>query len=89
MLLHMYQLAQMPEFKLWKVHQPTGTRTRSSKKKLITTHRPKNEKYKKSITYQGPKLWNSLPGHVHKIESYYDFKAQVSKIYSKGTNTLK
>ena len=57
-LLHMFQLAQMPDFKLWKAHQPTGVKTRSSKKKLITLRKPTNEKYKKSITYQGPKLWS-------------------------------
>ena len=60
-MLHMFQLAQMPNFKLWKTHLPTGPRTRSSKKKLIATRRPTNERYRKCITYQGPKLWNSLP----------------------------
>ena len=79
MLLHMYQLAQMPDFKMWKAHQPTGVRTRSSKKKLITIRRPKNEKFKKSITYQGPKLWNSLPGKLQKIESYQEFKNHIKK----------
>ena len=48
-LLHMYQLAQMPNFKLWKTHQPNGVRTRSSKKKLITFRRPTMEKYRKNI----------------------------------------
>ena len=52
-LLHMYQLAQMPNFKLWKSHHHAGTKTRSSKKKLITFRRPTNEKYRKSIRYQG------------------------------------
>ena len=80
-LLHMFQLAQMPDFKLWKAHQPTGVRTRSSKKKLISLRKPKNEKYKKSITYQGPKLWNALPGHLQKIESYHEFKTQVKKLF--------
>ena len=80
-LLHMFQLAQMPDFKLWKTHQSTGVRTRSSKKKLITICKPNNEKYKKSITYQGPKLWNSLPGHLQKLDSYRDFKIQVNKLF--------
>ena len=75
----MYQLAQMPDFKLWKSHQTTGTKTRSSKKKLITTRRPKTEKFKRSITYQGPKLWNSLPANFQKADSYHEFKSQVKK----------
>ena len=36
-LLHMHQLAHMPGFKLWKKYQSTGVRTRSSKKKLISS----------------------------------------------------
>ena len=80
-LLHMFQLSQMPDFKLWKTHQSTGVRTRSSKKKLIGLRKPNNEKYKKSITYQGPKLWNSLPGSMQKIDSYHEFKTQVNKMF--------
>ena len=80
-LLHMFQLAQMPNFKLWKMHQPVGTRTRSSKKKLLTSRRPKNEKFKRSITYQGPKLWNSLPANIQKLDSYQEFKGEVLKIF--------
>ena len=89
MLLHMYQLAQMPDFKLWKSHQPTGTRTRSSKKKLITVRRPKNEKFKRSITYQGPKLWNSLPDYLQKADTYHNFKVQLKKDYDKLRPTKK
>ena len=80
-LLHMFQLAQMPNFKLWKTHQTTEVKTRSSKKKLISLRRPKNEKYKKSIIYQGPTLWNSLPAHLQKMESYHDFKTQIKKMF--------
>ena len=83
-LLHMYQLAQMPDFKLWKSHQTTGTKTRSSKKKIITTRRPKTEKFKRSITNQGPKLWNSLPANLQKADSYHEFKSQVKKEFEKG-----
>ena len=88
-LLHMYQLAQMPNFKLWKSYQHTGTRTRSSKKKLITCRRPTNEKFKKGITYQGPKLWNSLPGHVQKLDSYHEFKQQIRKIFQTSGTIIK
>ena len=36
---------------------------------------------KKSITYQGPKLWNSLPDHLQKLESYHDFKRQINNLF--------
>ena len=80
-LLHMYQLAQMPNFKLWKTHQPNGVRTRSSKRKLITFRRLTMEKYRKSITYKGPKLWNNLPVEVQKLDTYPEFKSNIKKIF--------
>ena len=80
-LLHMFQLAHLPDFKLWKGHQSGGVRTRSSKKKLISTRRPNNEKYKKSITYQCPKLWSSLPAQLQKMESYREFKKEVKRLF--------
>ena len=86
-LLHMYQLAQMPDFKLWKTHQQSGTKTRSSKKKLITLRKPTNEKYKKSITYQGPTLWNLLPATMQKMDNYYNFKSQLTKLLHPGIGT--
>ena len=78
-LLHMFQLARLPGFRLWKRFQSAGMKTRSSKKKLISCRKPNNEKYRKSITYQGPKLWNSLPTHIQKAESYQEFKIGVKK----------
>ena len=87
-LLHMFQLAQMPGFKLWKTHQPVGVRTRSSKKKLLFSRYPKNKKYKKSITYQGPKLWNNLPAWLQKIETYADFKVQLIKHFQVNNKNL-
>ena len=73
LLLHMFQL--------WKTHKTTGVRTRSSKKKLIIFKRPNNEKSKRSITDQGPKLWNLLPEYLQKIDSYHDFKTQVKTLF--------
>ena len=80
-LLHMYQLSKLLNFRLWKAHQPTGVRTRSSKKKLITSRRPTNERYKSSITYQRPKLWNDLPSHLQKKTTYSEFKKLIGKLY--------
>ena len=62
-------------------------KTRSSKKKLVTLHWPTNEKYKKSITYQGPKLWNGLPGQLQKLDSYFDFRREIKKLFQAKTRT--
>ena len=35
-----------------------GVKTRSSKKKLLKLKKPNTEKFKKSLTYLGPKTWN-------------------------------
>ena len=88
-LLHMFQLSQMPNYKIWKTHKTTGVRTWSSKKKLICSKRPNNEKYKRSKTYQGQKLWNLLPGYLQKIDSYYDLKTQVKKLFQFPKSRLK
>ena len=48
--------------------------TRSSKKKLITSRKPNNEKFKINITYLGTKLWNSLPAELQKENVYPIFK---------------
>ena len=38
-----------------------------------------------SITYQGPTLWNLLPAHVQKIDNYFEFKKQVTKLLNPGS----
>ena len=40
-------------------------RTRSQKKTLLKIKRPYTEKYKNSLSYKGPKKWNSLPIELH------------------------
>ena len=88
-LLHMFQLSQMPSFQLWKTYQPGGVKTRSSKKKLLSLRKPQNEKYRRSITYQGPKLWNALPGHLQKLQTYHEFKTQVKGIFPTPIRKIK
>ena len=39
--------------------------TRSQNKKLVKIRRPKTEKFKKSLSYKGPRKWNSLPHDIH------------------------
>ena len=56
LLLHMFQLSQMPNFKLWKTHKTTGVRTRSSKKKIIIFKRPNNEKIEKKYNRSRAKI---------------------------------
>ena len=68
-----FQTTKLKNFKNWKPKLCNMT-TRSSKKKLITSRKPNNEKFKKSITYFGTKLWNSLPAELQKESEYPIFK---------------
>ena len=51
--------------------------TRSHKKKLFKTKRPRTEKFKKSVAYTGPKMWNDLPAEFHQTETKEEFKRLV------------
>ena len=51
--------------------------TRSSKKRLIKTKKTNNEKFKRSVTYLGAKLWNSLPPDTQKMDHYQIFKSSL------------
>ena len=85
LLLHMYQLSQLPGFKGWKSKSKSSIRTRSSYKKLMITKKPNTIKFKRSITYQGPKAWNSLPESIQKLPSYHDFKKELSRLLKLNT----
>ena len=52
--------------------------TRSQKKRLLKVRRPKTEKFKRSMTYRGPHMWNSLPVELHHVEDKFVFKNLVS-----------
>ena len=56
-----------------------GVKTRSQNKRLVKTKRPKTEKFRKSVTYLGPKRWNNLPETFHQIKSKDSYKVQVEK----------
>ena len=60
-----------------KAVRSTGVKTRSSKKKLLKIKKPNTEKFKKSLTYQGPKKWNDLPSDLQLVKSSNDFKTQI------------
>ena len=74
-LLHMYQKTKLPNFTQWKSNVG-GVRTRSSKKKLMFQKKPRTQRFKNSLTYFGPKLWNTLPVVIQKSDNYFDFKIQ-------------
>ena len=74
----MFQITSDKIFWGWriKLHRMT---TRNGKKKQIDTKKPVNEKFKKSVTYQGMKLWNSLPLHIQKQPDRIAFKTILKK----------
>ena len=55
-------------------------RTRSCNKKLMKVKRPYTEKFKKSLAYRGPKLWNALPESIQHAKSKTTFKTCVVKL---------
>ena len=74
-LLHMFQISQNNTFLNWK--KRTKINTSSSKKKLMTVKKPNSSKFQKSITYLGPKYWNSLPLEIQQSATYPLFKARL------------
>ena len=62
---------------LIKKHRKEGVTTRSCKKKLLCTRRPKTERFKKSLAYTGPKKWNSLPEGLQQSSSRVEFKRAI------------
>ena len=54
-----------------------GVTTRSSKKNLLKTKRPKTDKFKKSLTYCGPKKWNLLPESIQFCSTQEEFKNKI------------
>ena len=46
----------------------------------VTLPKPKTEYLKKSFSYRGPKLWNSLPSDIRRIQSGDSFKRAVQSL---------
>ena len=70
-------------------HEPTIT-TRSQKKRLLKLKKTRTEKYKKCLSYCGPKKWNALPTVLHEAVHKPVFKSQISKwITQNATLTTK
>ena len=45
--------------------------------KSLKVAKPRTERFKKSLTYRGPKKWNNLPGALWQIDSRFDFKKEI------------
>ena len=60
--------------------QNSGMSTRSSKKALLKSKRPRTERFKKSLAYLGPKRWNALPANLHHAVSKASFKNLTAKL---------
>ena len=86
MLNYIYGYAQINSNR--KVPPKTTIRTRSQKKLLLKIKRPYTEKYKKSLSYRGPKKWNSLSAGLQFSCSKIEYKAKVSALMRTkvGTN---
>ena len=62
------------------LRRKVGVQTRSQNGKLLKVKKPRTEKFKKSLTYCGPKKWNNLPADIQKLVSRPEFKCKVSQI---------
>lgn len=52
---------------------------RSQSKRELTIYKPNTESVKRSFSYIGPKLWNSLPQFLRDSSSLYTFKKSLHK----------
>ena len=77
-LLFMYPLAQVSENLKKKC---VGVRTRSSQKKSMKVKKPNTERFKRSVVYRGPKMWNVLSKDTQFCDSYHQFKSKLDKYY--------
>ena len=57
-----------------------GAVTQSSAKKLVKIARSRTEKFKKCLSYIGPKKWNSLPVDVQTLISKKEYKTKISAL---------
>ena len=80
LLNFMYDQAQNP--RLLKVKPSYAINSRSSHKKLLKVRRPRTEKFKKSLAYQGPKKWNGLPDELHHTHDKCTYKRLVCGLIS-------
>ena len=78
-------------FQGWK-RRSSGMLTRSSSRKILMVEKPNSTRYQKSVSDLGPKLWNSMPKELQKLDDYsifeFPLKNQLDKHRVDGlTNT--
>ena len=56
------------------VSENHAVQTRSAQNKDVVTPRPNIELFKKSLSYNGPLVWNALPTNLKSSENISDFK---------------
>ena len=80
---HMLQFAfrQKSNRKLL-IRKRVGCSTRSSSKTLFKLKKPTTEKYKKSLSYNGFKLWSSLPAGIQSLKESVSFKTRIAMLLS-------
>ena len=76
MLNYMYDVAQIAPNR--KPETNLTIKTWSSKKVLLKLRHLKTEKFRKSLTYTGPKKWNNLPSDFHHAPCKFKYKSLVS-----------
>lgn len=54
--------------------------TRSNDALLMSIDKPNTERFVRSVTYQGPKLWNELPPNIRNINDCSKFECEVKKL---------
>ena len=74
----MYDHAQVT--KNQRVRSTLTVRTRSSSKVLLRVKHPYTEKFKHSLTYLGPKKWNTLPEEFHHTKNKNVYKSMVERL---------
>ena len=77
MLQHVFKTSQLSGFKGWK--RSSIIKTRSSKRRLMALRKPNTNKYKRSITYKGPKMWNALPTDAQTAPNLWQFKSLIRR----------
>lgn len=67
---------------------PPGACTRSGDALLMKIDRPFNDKFLRSVTYQGPKLWNELPSHIRNLGDTPTFDREIRNMLRDEFNNL-
>ena len=62
------------------IERTSGVMTRGQSKKFLKIKKTNTEKYKKSLSYKGQKLWNALDADTQKLEYKFEFKCRIKSL---------